>query len=443
MELKEQVELLQKDIAQLTQVMTEKAQKDLSADVKELSDKLADVQKELQEKKIQFAAKSGSTVELSKKELETRMDELFIAKHLCVDKETGKLDQKAWEKVKAVPEYADAIKAFAGEVDANTTSTADSFIPVGFSSTAMEEIFLSLQVAGLFGRINMPNASYKIPFAPGRLVAKATLETGSPAKEKPQDALITFDAKKIMSIVELSDELEQDAMIPVLNLFRKQLIGGFALAQDTMALNGDKGTVIYDAALAAADCRSLVNGVRATAMAGGIKVDANTGKCSVANIRKMRTAMGKYGVSPSDLAVVVSIADYMNLLTETGIQSIYQYGANAILLKGELGRIDGIPIVVSELVPDRSNAADTADAPGGVLATGICDIGTIADNDFSTFALVNKNGFMFGDRKEFSLELWRNPLNQTTNLIGSQRLDFQKVTGASSTPAAIAYNYAN
>lgn len=440
--MNEALEAIQKELAGLTQLVKEKIDKGLSEEAKALSAKIEGLQKEFSTRKTQFELGAGSAPTLAKKELETRMDELYIAKTLCVNKDTGKLDEAKFAKITALPEYAEAIKAF-GDVDASTTTTADSFIPTGFSTTAQEEIFLALQVAGLFGRINMPASDYKVPFVPGRLIAKATLEGGSPAKSKPGDERLTFTAKKIMSIVELTDELEADAMIPVLNLFRQQLINGFALAQDAMALNGDKGTVIYGAALDASDCRSLVNGVRADAMTKGIKIDASTGKCSVANIRKMRAAMGKYGVSPSELALIVSIADYMNLLNETNIQTLYQYGANAILLKGELGRIDGIPIIVSELIPDRSNGTDSADAPGGVLATGICDIGIVANNDFSTFSLVNRSGFMWGDRKEFSLEVWRNPLNQTNNLIGSQRLDFEKFTVASGTPSALAYNYAN
>jgi len=451
MELKNQVESLQRDIVQLTAIMTEKAQKDLTGEVKELSDKLAGVMAELNEKKIQFQAQSGSRTEVNKKELETRMDELFIAKHLCVNKETGLFDAKSWEKVITTDIYADAIKAF-GDVDASTTTTADNFIPVGFSSQLMEEIFLNLQLAGLYGRINMPNATFKLPFAPGRLIAKRTLEGGSPTKSKPGDAQITFTAQKLMSIVEFTDELDQDAIVAILNLCRKQLIGGFALAQDTVALNGDKTPTIYTTtALDASDCRLIASGIRADALATGTKYDCSTGKCNVTNIRKMRALMGKFGVSPSKMAILCSIADYNNLLQDTAAtaggayQTLDTYGSNAVILKGELGRVDNIPIVITELMPNKA-LVDSPDVPGGVLATGITNLtaaGVCGASSLSTFAITNTDAFLWGDRKEFGLELWRNPLNQTTNLIGSQRLDFQKVTGAGSTPNAIGINYAN
>lgn len=445
MEIKEQVDSLQKDIAQLTQIMTENAGKGLAAEVKELGDKLAEVQKELKEKKIQFAAGAGSASTLGKKELETRMDELFIAKHLCVNKETGSFEADKFQKIADMPLYSEAIKAF-GDVNAvgtqtltgvTSVNTQGAWVPAGFSSQLMEEIFLALEIGGLFGRIQMPSATYNIPFNPGRIIAQASFEGNAVSKSVVTDAKIQFNAQKIMSIVELTDELEQDAVFPVLNLLRNQLIGGFALAQDTMALNGDRGTAIYSAALAASDCRSLVNGVRAAAMTKGTKLDASTGGCNAANIRKLRALMGKWGKSPSDLAIVCSIADYNNLLTESAYQTLYSYGPNAVILSGELGRIDNIPIIVSELIP-TAGTTDSAQAPGGLNVSGVYDATTKTKG---TFALVNKNGFMWGDRKEFSLELFRNPFNGTTNLVGSQRLDFEKVQSAASTPVAVGYNY--
>lgn len=451
MELKEQVESLQKDIAQLTQLMVEKSQKDLTNEVKELSDKLVEIQKELHEKKTQFAATSGSDSTLTRKQVETRMDELFIAKHLCVNKETGAFDKAAYAKIVSIPEYTEAIKAFGDvyAVGATTQTNVDGlvdFVAPGFSTQLMEEIFLSLQLAGMFGRINMPASSYTFPFAPGRIIAKAGLEGQTVNKTRVVDGKLTFSAQKLMSIVELTDELEADAIIPALNLLRKQLIDGFALAQDTMALNGAKtdANLYVNGTIDTEDCRKLVDGIRSTAMAGGVKFDVNTATnkyCGTEAIRAVRALMGKWGVSPSELALIVSIADYNKMLNESAYQTLYSYGPNAVIMTGELGRIDNIPIIVSELIPSGASVTDYADAPAGLTTAGKHDRTTTANNTKSTFVLANKSGFLWGDRKEFSLELWRNPLNQTTNLIGSQRVDFQKVTSSVGKPCGVGYNY--
>ena len=236
----------------------------------------------------------------------------------------------------------------------------------------------------------------------------------------------------------MTDEFEQDSIVPALNFIRQQLIDGFALAQETMALNGDTGTALYSVAKTGEDVRKLVKGIRADAMGTAAKVDAASGGISEDNLRAARALMGKYGKSPSDLAIIVSMADYNKMLKFTAYQTLYSYGANAVIMKGELGRFDGIPIIVSELLPTPGVTTDAADALAGLNASGVFDATT---HTKGTAVIVNKKGYSWGDRKEFSLELWRNPLMQTTNLIGAQRLDFQKIAAAAAKTSAVLYNY--
>lgn len=452
MELKAQVDCLQKDIAQLTQLMVEKSQKDLSAEVKALSDIVADVQKELTEKKIQFAVAADRVAgNVDQKAVQVKMDELFIAKHLCVNTQTGAFNQEAFNRIKAAPEYADAIKAAAtfDVVFADTTTGANTgadWIPKGFSSQLQSEIFLALEIGSLFDRLPMPASDYTLPFNPSRMIARAGSEGAPVTKVKGATDKLNFSAKKIMSIVEMTDEFEMDSLVPALNFLRGQLIDGFALAQETMCLNGDTGTAIYSAAPGAdaEDCRRLVKGIRADAMALSIPCKTVGGGAGTylteALLRSTRAAMGKYGKNPNDLAILVNMADYNKMLAFTAFQTLYSYGAGATILKGELGRFDGIPIIVTELLPKAAGATDAPDALGGLTAAGIWDATT---KTFGTAVMVNRKGYMWGDRKEFALELFRNPLSQTTNLIGSQRLDFKKITSAQAPVTGIIYNYIN
>ena len=441
--MKELLQKLQGEVADLTRQMKEKSDKGQAAEVVELSEKLAAAQKELADRKTQFDI--GSKIEVNKKDLDTRMDELYIASALCVRKD-GSHDSAAFAKIKALPIYAEALdvlKASGFTADGLTAAGAGAgaeFIPQAFSTTLLEEVFLQLQIAALFKRIPMPAATYTLPFAPGRLIARASGEQTAVTKDKPKTDKIVFTAKKIMSTVEMSDEFEQDSLVPALQFLRGQLIDGFALAQETMALNGDTGTNIYSAAITGEDVRKLVKGIRADASdaaAANAKVDFASGGLSADNLRALRAKMGKYGKNPSDLAYIVSMADYNKMLGFTGYQALYQY-AGAVVATGELGRIDNIPIVVSELIPGAGVATDAADALGGLNVTGVWDNITKTK---TTSVLVNKNAYMWGDRKEFSLELWRNPLNGTTNLIGAQRLDFEKVLAKTDPTCAVGYNY--
>lgn len=445
--LKEQVDALQKDIVQLTEVVKAKvADNGISAEVKELADKVSAVQAELKEKKHQFDV--GTKLDISKKDLDTRMDELVIARALCT-KQDGTLDHGAYDRIAKMPTYADAVKAF-GDVyatDSTTAGSAAEFVTPGFSPTLLEEIWLALQVGALFKRINMPNPTYTLPFLPGRIIAKAGSEGGTVNKTKVKSSKIVFTAQKIMSIVEMTDEFEQDSIVPALNLLRTQLIDGFALAQETMCLNGDNTTdnaLLYGAALATDDCRKLVKGIRADAMdsaGANAKKDLATGGITADNLRALRVFMGKYGKKPSDLAYIMSMADYLKCLDSTAFpnyQTLYTYGANAQILTGELGRVDNIPIIVTELLPGAGVATDAADVLGGLNASGKFDGTTYTKG---TVVLVNKNAYQWGDRSDFTLRLWLNPLNGTTNLIGNTRLDFEKVTAKANPTCSVGYNF--
>ena len=61
MELKAQIDTLQKDVAQLTEIMKEKALAAQNSEVLVLSEKLAAANKELAERKVQFSVKNSGS----------------------------------------------------------------------------------------------------------------------------------------------------------------------------------------------------------------------------------------------------------------------------------------------------------------------------------------------------------------------------------------------
>jgi HK97 family phage major capsid protein len=436
--MKELVEKLQSEVVELTRLMKEKSDKGQSVEVKELSDKLVTLQKEFAERKHAFDV--GTKLDCKEQaKVDRKMDELFIA-HTIMRNKDGQLNKDAYGKLVALPEYRDAIKASGFSVDGMTSTGAgigDEFVPEAFSATLKEEIWLKLEIANLFQRIPMPAATFTLPFAPGRLIARAVAEGGAPTKDKAATGKLVFTAKKIMSNVEFSDEFEADSIVAVLPFVRKQLIDGFALSQETMALNGDTGTGIYGSALTGEDCRKLVKGIRADAAGASANVDIASGGFSADNLRALRAKMGKFGKSPSELAYIMSMADYNKALGFTGYQALYQY-AGAVTTTGELGRIDNIPVIVSELIPQAGVATDAADSLGGLNASGKFDGTTYTK---TCCVLVNKNGYMWGDRNTFALETFRNPFNQQMNLIGSQRLDFEKVLATADKSCSVGINY--
>ena len=423
-----EIEVLKREIAELTQLMQTKAQAGQSAEVKELSEKFAALESAVAERKFKFDTAEKSQVGISK-EAEKKLDELFIASALLVRKD-GRLDKDAYASIAAAPDYRDVLKdavALPNQGTSSSQTTADAvggdFIPSGFSSTLLEEIWLKLEIAALFDRFNMTASTYTFPFAPDRLVARKGTEGAAVSKDRFATDQIIFTAKKIMANVDFTDEIEQDSIIAMLPLVRRKLIEGFAIGQEQICLNGDvtSGATNINGDLDSTpqDIRLTVSGIRKSGASHMYSLAS--GGLSADNLRLLRTKMGKYGKNPSDLCYIVSMQDYNKILGFANYQTLYQYGPNAVIFTGELGRLDGIPVIVTELLP-------SSDGTAGNNVKNIC-------------GLVNKNAFMWGDRKSFGLETFRNPFNQMTSLIGSQRLDFQKVLTSTDPTAVWGINY--
>lgn len=432
--LKQEIESLKQEITGIAKGAAEKS----AAETKELADKVTSLQKELSERKHTYDVGTLTSFKsVDRKEADTKMDELFIASALCT-KADGSFDKAKYLSISTKPEYAEARKASGftfnpatpdGQVtgaDGSAAGYGDDFIPVGYSSTLIQEIFLKLQVAGIFNRINMPNPTFTFPFTPGRVSARFGHEGTAVTKDVIASGALQFTAKKLMSNIDFTDELEQDGVLAaILPLVRTKLIDGYALAQEKIAINGDvtAGAGHIQGNIAADDAARAVAGLRKLSNAN---ISLATPGFTLAGLRALRAGMGKYGIAPSDLVYVMCIEDYFKCVAFPEFQYLYQYGPGATILTGELGRIDGIPIIVSEILPRNLNATGVYDGTTTTKGAVMC---------------VNKSGFAWGDRKQFDLKLYNNIYTQVTSLVGSQRLDFQKIMLSNETPVAVGINY--
>ena len=81
--------------------------------------------------------------------------------------------------------------------------------------------------------------------------------------------------------------------------------------------------------------------------------------------------MGKYGINPNELAHIVSLVGYVDLLSDSNVITVDKYGMQATLLSGELGRADGAPIIVSEYVREDLDATGVRPVAAGTKTVAI------------------------------------------------------------------------
>ncbi len=306
------------------------------------------------------------------------------------------------------------------------------WVPTGMSAELIDRISLELMVAALFDRIKMPTNPYILPMkttgAQVYLLQEPTQEQEYEERHKATNVgtgRVVLSAEKLGARMEFSDELEEDSIIPILPMIKTEMVRAMKEAQEDTTINGDiTGTL--DADIIAQDPTLAWDGLRILA-----NVSRNIGVITIEDLRCMRSLMGRYGVDPNKLALIVGTRTYMQLLglkDSAGrevVTTVDKYGANATILKGELGKVDGYPVIVSEYCRDDVNTTGVYD--GSVTNKGL-------------IILVYRPGFIYGDRKAVTIKTGVDIKRNLNIVIVIQRLDFQPRLPATENTICLGYN---
>jgi hypothetical protein len=189
----------------------------------------------------------------------------------------------------------------------------------------------------------------------------------------------------------------------------ENMSSGAADALEGAIINGDITATHQDSDIhaVAGHHAKLFRGLRKHCIAGVSRL-ITTGGLSAANIAAMRKQMGKYGIRPRDLMLVVGPAGYNKIVTLDETLTFEKVGntAAARILTGEAASIYGIRIVVSSQVREDLNA------------TGVYD-GTTTTN--GSALLVHRPSWLQGVRRGFTVEVDVDKKRQINSVIASFR----------------------
>lgn len=298
-------------------------------------------------------------------------------------------------------------------MDTTTTTAGGDWCPTGFSKELIDAMMLLLKVAALHKRITMPTDPYRIPRKRARSIARLGSENAAVVTAtQPTTDYANLDAIKLISYVPASYELEEDSIVPLLPIIKDDLVTMLAMAQEQATIDGDLTAQHQDDTslnnlVLADDCRHAWAGYRILTLATA-KVDF-AGAVTSASLRAIRKAIGKYGADPNSLAWIVGVSDYNQMMGLGEVLTVDKYGPNAVVLKGELGKFDGIPVILSEYVREDLNALGVYD--GAVVTKTIV-------------LLVRRDGWLYGDRRSVTLEVDKDIKAQTIDLVATQRVAF-------------------
>lgn len=307
-------------------------------------------------------------------------------------------------------------------LDTATEGEGADYIATALAGEIWETIRLDAKIAPMFTFLEMPTNPYKIPVDAALpemfFVKEATTYNASDFPESaPGTGYKTLTAEKFAIHCMYSGEMDEDSIIPVLPFLRTQLLASALHGIDNVLLNGDivataTGNINLDDQEPESTKNYLsMDGLRKLALvtntanssADGTSIATLTAK----GFNLLRGLMKNWGATPTDLAFIMDIATYLKAVALTEVITVDQYGPGATILTGELGKIFGIPLVVSEEM-------SLTEADGKVCKTG-------TSNTKGQICLVNRRGWLGGWRRRLKIETERIIATDQYRIVGTLR----------------------
>jgi HK97 family phage prohead protease len=368
----------------------------------ELKEKTAEIES-LTKNKMVFDNPRGNTAPISDEEIDTAV---------LASKALGK-DLKDTEYFKSlITKATGAHVADLGGLDGSSPEDWENRV----STRLYEDIKDRTIIEPLFrNRVQMTSRTMVFPYNPEAGVAQWIAEgsyrstnnssTGTAVDHKPLDN--TIKAEKLASKEYIGYEEEEDAIIALMPIIRDAVVRRMVRTTDTELLRANNG-----AETISGQNNALIDGVATLA------ADINSGAdyqyvqpgafgdpITIADLQQTRKLMGAPGLMPGDVVYVLSQAAYFDLLEDPDFRTMDLVGANATILRGQIGSVNGSPVLISD--------AFAADATSTVQA--IC---------------LNQSNYLFGELRGMMVERDRDIENQKNILVATRRFGFTEIVPA-------------
>jgi len=379
----------------------------------------ADIAKILAEHKADLEEKSSelTAMQNSKKSFSGREQDLSkFGKEFLMADVLGKITKKGMNGTA----FGQALMQKAGVQFDTNAGTLDTIVATHFE----EEVRLQQKVAGLFREMNVNSGATVLPLMDDTNVASfATGGIGDGILEnRTQVAANEFElrevtalAKRLISGTYIGNDTDEQVVVTILPMILSALARAHARAIDgamtignasIVGLCGGAGTDGSGSFLAA-DSTSVTD----IAVNGSVPLTA-------AMLMSARGEMGKYGVNPADVAYIVSVGEYYNLINDAGFSDVSEVGSDmAAKVQGAMGSVYGSPVV-------------------------ICDQFSIAANKTAAIA-VNVHNYVVPRLRGVAIETDYETAAQRTAIVASQSLGFTELfAGAAGDAPSVRIEYA-
>lgn len=263
-----------------------------------------------------------------------------------------------------------------------SASTGATFFPTETSNEIIQLVYENNFLRGLLPALPMSTRTVNVPKLSGSVsFHQQTLgatESGTTAAEsRATTAEITLTLKTLIANIPIGNYLIAYGVEGLLSVLRDDIASRLAFNEQSLLINGDTTTTtayadningIYNASTNPTGVNATTNdyllvfdGLRKSATATSVSV---SGTFALSHLRQAINNLGVYSDNRDDLALIVPRNLEVQLLGLTELQTVDKYGPQATILSGELGRIYGIRVFATGVIPTNLDYLGVFDATG-------------------------------------------------------------------------------
>jgi HK97 family phage major capsid protein len=317
--------------------------------------------------------------------------------------------QKALERGEQLSPLAHrALKSYkANELNTSTQSGfGDDWVPTLWSDQIWNRVRADNTVAPQIPIIEMTSNPFTLPIETTDPAVYSVPETSDETQlvlsgsgsaipdSKLGTGNVTLTAAKLALRVGYANEVDEDSLFPFAKQLREKAQRVLQDAIDNVFLNGDNtasGNINLDGGTPGATEKYNVSfkGILFFPITNVATYGINMGGAAptLAQIRALRAKLpNAYATKINDLVMFCDFPTYMKLLNIPELLTIDKYGQNASVVTGEVGRIDGIRVLIT-------NEMSLAASNGKVSSTS-------ANNTLGRLVIVHRPSFYAGYRRQ-------------------------------------------
>jgi HK97 family phage major capsid protein len=313
-------------------------------------------------------------------------------------------------------------------MDSTTATTGDELVNTQEARELWMDVNLETAVASLLSRIDMPSNPFDIPLQLGDVNWYPGTENVATKSTSLATKKQTLTAYELVSEVPWSLTLDEDSVIAMMEEVRRSLVRNAAEVIDDVLLNADttvtNGINSDGATIAATDAGKghwllgFDGLIHLPLVDNTAQQSDHNAAISETGMNKLRLLAARFGVNPSQAVYCMDLNTFIASQLLANVRTLDKFGPQATIFTGQLGAMEGIPIIVSEQM--KLTAAD------GKVTDGVA--GTVG-----RVLLFNRTQWRVGFRRQLTIETTRDIQKRQNIMVVSFRIGLQEQSGTRST----------